>query len=669
MILRHLVIALLAVGLGAAEAGAATTAWREVAGVRVPVLTMPLYVMEFHLWYDAPTGVDGRPGWYHGGANERADSDSMGPDWMRMRYGVGWPLPGAYESGDPGIIRWQLQCLKATGVDGVFIQLYADWNHPETFHRLAEFETLLRIAEEVGVKVGIHDEVQFRPARAKDPATFAKRAGTVLAKYAKSPAFLRIDGKPAYAFQWWGQLASADFPAMSHAQLQQVFDDADALAGEHAFWMPFRHESDRKLLALPGYGGGVVMSNCNNQFREVGAQSDRFASIPGWTADPPGAPLVEGEIDALRKARAEFPAKQLGLWAYPGFDNTTQRASMQSLAWLPRRGGRTLAEAFAAFQDCGCDFVMLSSWNDWEENTAIEPGFMYDGYAGDPYLYCRIVAAAKGREFVPPPLPPKESVDPLMWQRLYGIDRTPPRLSRLRYLPMEPALVVEAVDSGSAVAGVALHEHGDLWWSAAGGGDGLVLAKGPAAADGAIVLGKDQGFDLTIDRARLAGCDSWWVAIEHAGDASGRLGVAYPAARALADDHPGDEHKIRLVGAITLDGADGWTAGLDLLRLVDAGKDQPLGIRLQAKSGSVRIARVHLFPATGGAAGRPGLEISGAAETSQVKSFRLDCPGLQTAPVPGTVYLTVTDAAGNCSPPIPVCGARFGHDLGNRPSE
>lgn len=662
MHLRPFLVALLA-----ALACATEPATREVAGVPVPVLTMPLYVMEYHLWYDAPTGGDGRPGWYHGGAHELADSDSMGPDWMRMRYGVGWPLPGAYESGDPGIIRWQLQCLKATGVDGIFVQLYADWDHPETFHRLPQFELLLKTAEEVGVKVGIHDEVQFRPARAKDPATFARRAGTALAKYAKSPAFLRIDGKPAYAFQWWGQLKSEDFPAMTHAQLQQVFDDADALCGEKCFWMPFRHHADRALLALPGYGGGVTMSNCNSQFREVGAKGDRFASLPGYSADPPGAVMVPSEIASFRAARQAAPGKKLGLWAYPGFDNTTQRAAMDSLAWLPRRGGRTLAEALASFQDTGCDFVMLSSWNDWEENTAIEPGFMYDGYAGDPYLYCRIVAAAKGRDFTPPPLPPKESVDPLMWQRLYGIDRTPPRVSRLRYLPMGPAVVVEAIDSGSAVAGVTMKEHGDLWFAAAGGGDGLTLAKGPAAKDGSIALAANQSLDLAIDRARLAGCDSWWVAVEHAGDARGRLVIGYPAARALADDRPEDERKVRLEGGINLDGDAGWTADVRLLRLVDATKDRPLSIRLVAKEGSVRLARIHLFRAAGGKAGTPGIEISGAAETSQVKSYRLDVPGLQTAPVPGTVYLDLADAAGNHSPPQPVCGARFGNDLGNRP--
>lgn len=665
MPLRLLAALLCSVLLTAGDAAAVRT--REVAGVTVPELRMPVYVMEFHLWYDAPIGSDGRPGWFHGGASELADTDSMGPDWMRMRYGVGWPLPGSYQSGDPGILRWQLQCLKATGVDGVFIQLYAGWNQPETFHRLTEFERLLRIAEEVGVKVAIHDEVQFRPARAKDAATFAKRAGETVKRFATSPAYLRIDGKPAYAFQWWGQLKSGDYPGMPHDELQRLFDASDRICGEPAFWMPFRHAGDARLLALPGYGGGVVMSNSNNQFRSVAAdpakRGKRFAGAAGWNDEALPAPMVDAEIAILRAARQANPGKQLGLWAYLGFNNTTQRSADDHAEWLPRRGGRTLAEALAAFQDYGCDFVMISSWNDWEENTAIEPGFMYDGYAGDPYLSCRIVAAAKGLDFVPPPLPPKESVDPLMWQRLYGIDRTPPHLTRLRHLPLEAAIVAEVVDSASAVAGAAVLAHGDLW-AGADGGDGLTVLGGVTAADGAFVIAPGGELTFAIDRSRLDG-DTWWIGIESDDVARGRLRLRYPAQRTIANDRPGDEPSVRMEGTVSLPGRGAWRADTRLLRLVDAGKDQPLILRWEGKEGPLRVARVHLFRAAGGDAGASGLEISGAADASQVKTFRLPATGLRRTPVPHAAWLLLHDAAGNRSHPIGV--ARQGDGVGNRP--
>lgn len=642
--------------------GAAASS-QEVAGVAVPRLRVPVYIMEYHLWYDAPIGAEGRPGWFHGGASELADSESMGPDWMRMRHGVGWPLPGAYASGDPGIIRWQLQCIKATGVDGVFVQLFPHWSRPETFHRLDEFAALLRIAEEVGVKVGIHDEIQFRPARAKEAAIFARRAGETLQRFAASPAFLRIGGRPAYAFQWWGQLQAKDFPAMPHADLQRVFTDAERIAGQACHWMPFRHASDDALLALPGVGSSVTMSNSNSQFRSVAAdpakRMQRFAGAAGWNDDPLPPVMIDSEVAQFRAARAAHPGKPLGLWAYPGFNNTTQRAADDHAEWLPRRGGRTLAEALGAFQDYGCDFVMISSWNDWEENTAIEPGLLYDGYAGDPYLYCRIVAAAKGLEFVPPPLPPKESVDPLLWQRLYGIDRTPPRLTRVRSLPLEAAIVAEVVDSGSAVAGAGLRDRGDLAI-----GDGLVPAIA-ADADGAFAIAPGASLSLAIDRTRLAAGD-WWLAVECDDAAAGRLSVRYPSAREVGDDRPGDEGHIRLRASITLAGSGAWRADVRPLRLVDPAKDAPLTVAWEGKGGPLRIARVHLFRASGGD-GAPGLEISGAAPASQVKTFRLDAPGLQRRPLPHAVYLLLRDAAGNVSHPVPVAAGRFSGGVGNRP--
>ncbi len=51
-----------------------------------------------------------------------------------------------------------------------------------------------------------------------------------------------------------------------------------------------------------------------------------------------------------------------------------------------------------------------------------------DPAGSDPYRYCRLLATAKGHVFEPPPLPPKEAVDPLRWQALYGLDATPPLL-------------------------------------------------------------------------------------------------------------------------------------------------------------------------------------------------------------------------------------------------
>jgi hypothetical protein len=303
--------------------------------------------------------------------------------------------------------------------------------------------------------------------------------------------------------------------------------------------------------------------------------------------------------------------------------------------------------------------VMISSWNDWEENTAIEPGFMYDGYAGDPYLYCRIVAAAKGLDFVPPPLPPKESVDPLMWQRLYGIDRTPPRLTRVRSLPLEAAIVAEVGDSGSGVADVGLRDRGDLTI-----GDGLTASAAPDA-EGAFTIASGKSLVLAIDRARLA-ADDWWVAVECDDAAAGRLTVRYPAARDVGDNRPGDEGHIAMRAAITLAGRSTWRADARPLRLVDPDRDAPLTLTWEGKDGPLRVSRVHLFR-SGTTMGTAGLEISGAAAGSQIKTYRLDAPGLQRRPLPAAAYLLLRDAAGNVSPPIPVAAGRFTGGVGNRP--
>ena len=110
---------------------------------------------------------------------------------------------------------------------------------------------------------------------------------------------------------------------------------------------------------------------------------------------------------------------------------------------------------------------MLSSWNDWEEGTTMEPGWDFDGFSGDPYRYCRVVAHLKGREFIPPPLPPKESVHPTIWEKLgYGDGAGPLVDSVERTHSRGGSLIVTVRDTVSEITGLEAVWEGDLFWKA-----------------------------------------------------------------------------------------------------------------------------------------------------------------------------------------------------------
>jgi hypothetical protein len=134
--------------------------------------------------------------------------------------------------------------------------------------------------------------------------------------------------------------------------------------------------------------------------------------------------MLEGQVAQAKGFQRKFPHWALRLWLYPGFNESAKvmHDRRKSIRWLPRDRGRSVVRTLERYVGHSPDFLMVSSWNDWQENSAIEPGPMYEGYEGDPYLYCRIFAQVRGKTFAPAALPPKESVDPWMWQMLYGLD-------------------------------------------------------------------------------------------------------------------------------------------------------------------------------------------------------------------------------------------------------
>lgn len=636
---------------------------------KIPQVKCPLYVWEFHIWYQAPFGPDGRHGYYHGGTAEIADTESYGPDWMRHRKSVGYPLVGPYNSENTDIIRWQFQCLKNSAVDGVFIHLYPEWAKGDFFVWEPTFAKMLDIAQEVGIHIGIHDEVQFRRGtKAQDPDVMVKRLSDLLKKYARHPAFLRIDGKPVVTFAYWNYFNGKVPPE----QMQKIFQRVDAECGEPMFWVPAHAASSKNaLLDMPEVGGMVVMSNSNNQFRQVTTNPEFIAKskrpvVSGYVDQPLGSPFSDDDMKNILAAQTSYPGKMLGFWGYPGFENSTQRASRDHVAWLPRRGGKTLVELLSWYSERKPGFIILTSWNDWEENTALEPGIDYDGYAGDPYLYCRILAASKGKTFTPPPLPPKEAVDPWMWQPLYGIDKRAPEVIHTRYSPLEPAIVATVSDSAHAVKSARMLTQGDAWLSVV---DSATLKKKgilsvePLAAtpEGGIKLETDRTLQITVDATALSGSGDHYVAIEFYDSAQGSLVLNYPSLTPLVDYKPSDERKLKVGPAVSTTGGGKWRAEVRQMRGLKVG-DEKITMALSfrapknsntkdSKGRAIRISRIHFFSNMTDA--REGTEMSFAAAESQQKTYRFATPDL-AGTTPRAVYLITEDSEGNRSAPIAV---------------
>ena len=411
----------------------------------------PIYLMEYHIWYENAFTQEGKLCFqqWRQGMNPH-DIDIMKPQggWRRFIGAPGMPLIGYYHSPARAVQRWQIACMKNAGIDGAFVQLFTSLDGEWWDHMLPIFERALDEAAKQGFKLGIHDEVHFRNAISQNPEVCARRWAKTIKKYGNHPGFLKINGRPAIQFQHWSVWRTK----VTFEMLLKAMKKAEELAGQPICFIPMSTPSVEIAKKIPA-GYAVVMSGNSNML----SVNSRKAYVDGrtdWNAWQKRMQGVRKQAGILRENGASP-----WLWCYGVYNENCYTTTQYR--WIDSDGGRNLIKALEITDAENPDAILLSSWNDWRESTALEPGFTRDDFNGDPYLYCRILAAAKGKTFVPPPLPPKEVVDPLLWSRLYGIDKTPPEITSAFYAPIDPALTVHCYDAESVLTDARLLRYGN----------------------------------------------------------------------------------------------------------------------------------------------------------------------------------------------------------------
>jgi len=497
------------------------------APVFIPRLNCPVYVMEYHIWYRSPFGRGAQPGYVHWGDTVHIDFPLSSDQNIRDMGSVGYPLLGLYDSENPEIIRWQLRCAHNAGIDGLFVHLFPDQVTGTYLGGSKTFATILHIAGEEHVQVAAHDEVMFRTGwKAQRPDVMALRISEFIKRFGSDPAYLKIGGHPVYAFQYWTQfIAPGDMAA--------CLDRAEHLAGVpiHFFVL--------------GGADALYQRHSPSSFVTLGnsmfIKTDEGSSVPGaadWLR-------LRAALLKFTFLRSLFTNQQFGLWAYPGFNNQPQEREQNNphVRALSRQEGNVLAETLTAYSGENPDFIVLSSWNDWMENSAFEPGYRFDSFEAtadrDPYRYCRMLAAVKGRTFEPPPLPPKEAIDPLRWQSLYGVDATPPVLKLYDFSHGKDRAQAVWVDSGNTVTRSVLAESGDAWFdflTDTGRGIRAEIAPERVIAKAGLLLTEKSPVTLHLDGLSGQGkLPEWYLALQFQEQGPAVVKVNYTSEPAMFD--------------------------------------------------------------------------------------------------------------------------------------
>ena len=286
--------------------------------------------------------------------------------WNRAK--TDYPLLGRYSSDEPEVMRKHVQWAKRAGIDGFIVS----WKSTPVLNRRLERLAEVAAAQRFKLLV-IYQGLDFE-RRPLPAARVARDLDTFVGRYASDEVF-NVFGRPLVI--WSGT------PEFSRADLARVTT-------------PRR----RRLL--------ILASERNlDGYRRVADVVDGNAYYWG-SVDPSTYPGYAEKLAEMGKA---IHARH-GLWiapAAPGFDARL----IGGREVVERRDGATLREELDAATGSAPDAVGVISWNEFSENTHIEPSRAY----GSRYL--EVLGDARGATL--PELREFDSSEPAAISVNYGV--------------------------------------------------------------------------------------------------------------------------------------------------------------------------------------------------------------------------------------------------------
>ncbi len=396
-----------------------------------------VYMQEWHVWWGFPY-PDPKRAPSHLSTTMCSFLEPWRLDWDRNNY----PYIGLYDSENLDVVRWQIRCMKACGIEAPAVMIHPAIKGGELFIQETNdsLTKLLNVAAEENYPVFFMDEVAFMQHDSRDPVNMTKRIIRFIKRYGSHPGFLKIDGKPVYYYQTFGFWLGKEVT-------EKMIADVEKEVGP-VYWMMF---GDVKALSEVEKVKAIVCG-------ASGHYQDQTTRKWDWSKEGQDVKQI---VELAHKA-----GKKATNLNHIKFENTSQPWRTPGVS-LYGYAGKRLVDIVLDAKSAKSDFLMLSSWNDYEESTFMEPAWDSDGFNGDPYLYCKIMAALKGIEFIAPPPPPKEALHPSIWEKLgYGDGAGPIIDSARRGNQRGGSIEVVARDTMSEVTDLEIVWNGDFNWMA-----------------------------------------------------------------------------------------------------------------------------------------------------------------------------------------------------------
>jgi len=274
-----------------------------------------------------------------------------------------YPAIGAYDSRDPGVAGTQIDQAKSAGIDAFVVSWFGLEDGITTTNTL---NNMLDRAGERGFQVGAALDIfssQFN--RSRDAVV--NSLNWLVYDRANHPAYLRYNGKPVifFAFQNRAGFSAAEWQGIRN----QVDPDRNTI------WIA------EGISGCCLYGGAMDGMYAFN-IAWANGSSGRYSSERNATLNAGGSiyvPMVHPGWDESKIAERE------------GRPNPTSPRG--------RADGQFLTNSFNGAIASGANVVMIGSWNEFIENSHIEPSQLYGSQSLD--ILRPLIASWKGN--APPP--------------------------------------------------------------------------------------------------------------------------------------------------------------------------------------------------------------------------------------------------------------------------
>jgi Glycosyl hydrolase family 99 len=251
--------------------------------------------------------------------------------WNRAK--TDYPLIGTYSSSDPAVIQHQIRQAKSAGLTGFIVS----WK--DTALNDQRLRLLMRVAARERFKLAmIYQGLDFtrHPLPLTEVATDFE---TFARYYAPNPVFYRLGGKPLTI--WSGTWA------YTHAQIAAV---TSAVRGSMRVLATEKNVAGYQRIADVVDGDAYYWSSVN----------------------PATYPDYSGKLDEMSRSIHRTGEYWIAPFA-PGFDARLVGGHKV----VPRDHGRTLRTEYATAVGSSPDAMGLISWNEFSENSFVEPSLRY----------------------------------------------------------------------------------------------------------------------------------------------------------------------------------------------------------------------------------------------------------------------------------------------------